>query len=82
MLDPVRRGGLVAMGDGYAVDLGVVLYGEGGQVAEGLLGDCLLRAGEGEVLERLVGPGWLAVGAVGGTQWAGDGRTGSTWVNG
>lgn len=41
VLDPVDGGGFVAVGDGYGVDLGVVLYGEGGQVAEGFLGDCV-----------------------------------------
>lgn len=30
VLDPVCRGGVVAVGYGYAVDLGVVFYREGG----------------------------------------------------
>jgi hypothetical protein len=32
--------------DGDAVNLGVVLYGEGGEVAEGLLGDYFLAEAE------------------------------------
>lgn len=78
VLDPVRRGGLVAVGDGYAVDLGVVLYGECGEVAEGLLGDCWCGRGR-VVLERFVGSGWRSVGGHNGRE--GYGRTG-TWVNG
>ena len=54
VLDPVGRGGVVAVGDGYAVDLGVVLYREGGQVAEGLLGDCWCGRGR----ELLVDVSW------------------------
>lgn len=37
----------------------------------------LLRAGEGEVLERLVGSGWLAGGRCGGRN-----TTGGIWVHG
>lgn len=62
VLDPVCCGGLVAVRDGYAVDLGVVLYGEGGEVAEGLLGDCFRRGGP-KLLADINGEidGWVGI---------------------
>lgn len=64
VLDPVRGGGVVAVGDGYAVDLGVVFYREGGQVAEGLLGDCWCGRGRAVLVDvswswRSVGGGYM-----------------------